>query len=239
VDPRQRAPRSADQIDAAPAHFVGPAERGNRCRHRCAQLARALRAQRGNAQRAERKRCALSHLAAAHPDQFEAAAAHVGSDPIGLRQSGYHPIARCDRLGISIEQHGGQAQRAHCLDKFRPIGRLAHSGSGDDLERIQLHPPQQRGEPRQTRQRGGDRRGIERPGADHAVTQPGHDLFIVQHHRRARRAAEHHQPDRVGPDIDDGLTSGGGRTAGIAHAGSLEGKGPNDNCPIHNPFAPV
>ena len=104
VEPRERAPRSADEIERQPRPLPRPARAIERTRDLALQHARPLVADRADAQYAERERHALADLAATNADEFEAAAAEIADNAIGLRDRRQHAVAGARCFLLAAEQ---------------------------------------------------------------------------------------------------------------------------------------
>ena len=201
VQPRQRAPRSTDQIERQPLARAAPA--GLAQQPPDAAIQPALLAQRRNPQHAEREGGMFADLAVLHPHQLKAAPAEIADDAVRLRDRGKHAIARAACFRRAGKKLHGQPGRFRHREQFGAVGSIARGGGGDGAHRVAAHLACQRGEAGERGRGGGHRLGIDRAGLGEAAPQPGQHLLVEQDRRQTRWPLIDDQSDRVRADVDD------------------------------------
>ena len=204
VEPRQRAPRAADQIERQPLARAP----SSRCPEAVARPALAARAARDadlrDAQHAEREGDALVHLAAANADQFEAAAAEIADDAVRIRERprarprrAISPPRSPDSTSTSRPSRGGSSEEIRAVRAHRAPRRWRRCGAchvhlaGDQRKRSSATSARS------------DGRRIDQLGRGHAPAEPGHHLLVEQDRGNSRRPVIDDETDRIRADVDD------------------------------------
>ena len=165
-------------------------------------------------QRAERGRHALAHRATVDFGQFHGRAADIADQAI--RAGPAQQYALCRQAGLFATVYHPEADAGFAFDlvaEFGAVFGIADRRRGDGHQRPGAHPVAQQLEPLERFERANASFGVEAPGLGHARTKRAHDFLVVEIGRAARRTVKHHQPDRVGADIDH------------AHAAERAGRG--------------
>ncbi len=203
VDPRERAPRSADGVEGlAPAALAKPRllQRGF---HRLARLALAVRA-RIEPQHAERQRDSGCVAVRADFDQLEAPAAEVADNPVGLGDSRPHPFAGKSRFLLGAQHLAVEADVFDRAHELLAILGVADRGRRNHLGVLDLHMVDEQPEAAERGERLGPCILGQRPRPGQAGAEPGQHLFVEDRRRDPRRTGIDDEPDRVRPDVDDG-----------------------------------
>ena len=146
---------------------------------------------------------ALANLPVAHANQFEAAAAQVSDDAVGMGDRGQHALARALRLLLAGQYLDVEAKRLGGRDQFPAIACVANRGGGDGAQRSHLHLARDGGEAGQRDSRLGQARPLDRTRRGQPLAQARHDLLVEQDRRQSRRPLIDDEADRVGSDVDD------------------------------------
>lgn len=204
--PGQGAPSAANGIKRTPLAAVGPVDLGQMAFDdgggAVAVAARSL----GQAQDAQRHGgIGPGEMAAIQGHQFQAAAAQIGDDAIGLGRAAQN--AHGGKAGFFLaRQHGDRGLTAFfdLTDELFAIDGVADGGGGQDVQHGHRHGPSQTDEASQAGQGLAAALGVQAPRSAQALAQSADGLLVEDGHRRAGQAVIDHQPDRVGPDVDDG-----------------------------------
>ncbi len=231
VHPRQRPEGAADQEQVAHRRQLG--EPGHGAQLRLDDAARAAHVALrpvGEADGADGQRGGPRHAPALQPHQLERAAAKVAQHALGLRHAEQQPLGGKPRLLIAGEDahRGARHARADAGDELRAVGRVAHGGRRQHLERRGLHPL---GEDLVARGDGQRlRRGlvVQPAGLVQAAAEAEHGLLVEDGVRVAPRALEDDEPHRVGAEVhhaEAGLARRGGRRLARQHRREVHGGG--------------
>ena len=203
VEPRQRAPRPANKIERQPLTPIGPTSLVERTRDLLVVRALPFRAERGEAEHAQREGDALLQLAVADADQFEAATAQIADDPVRVGEGGEDAGAGGERFLLARQRLDRQPGGGGVRDQLRAVGGVANGGGGDRPQPRDVHLARQPGEAGERRL--GDRHclGADRAGLGEATAEAGEHLFIEQHGGQPLGALIDDEADRVGADVDD------------------------------------
>ena len=128
--------------------------------------------------RAQQQRGLFVHFAVRHPDQFQAAPAHIRDQPARLRVRRDNPQPGGFGFIIAAEQFGWQTQRAHRFEELRPVACFAHRGGCHYPHAQRLHQLEQHANPREAAWRALHTVRIEPPLCDLAAPQPGQQFLI-------------------------------------------------------------
>ena len=150
VQPRQRAPRPANQIEGEITPNILPPRLGEHLADLTIKRATSLGPDRGQAQDAERQRNPVTHLAAFHTNQFEATSAKVADNTVGIRNSRNHAKAGCSRFFDPSEDFHVDAQLRRSGSECRTIACVADSGRRHGADAGNAHGVGQSMEARQS-----------------------------------------------------------------------------------------
>ncbi len=143
IKTRQRAPRSADQIERQARAIARPALGAQHLADRALERLRAVLAQRGEAQHAEREAVAAPDFAIRHLRKFEAATAEVDRDAVRIGNRRDHAKARSFGFFLSGQEANRQAGIGGARNEVGSVGCIAYRSGGDALQVLHLHEPRQ------------------------------------------------------------------------------------------------
>ena len=205
MNPRQRPPRAADQIEIASGPFDQPRNfrqfgLGDAARtHRIA--ARAV----GQPDDAELAGRCLAALAVGDIHQFERAAADIGQNAVGIGNAAEQTGG--GEIGFLLASQGKDAHARQSLaqgrDELRSVGGVAHGGCAEHLERSSRHGTCDGAVAFHHHQRLFDAFIIQPPGRGQAAAKTQYGLFIENRRGIPAPPLEHHQTDGVRAKIDD------------------------------------
>jgi hypothetical protein len=138
VDPRERAPRTADHVEGAAARLLFQRRFLERGLEELARLALSGRA-RIEPEHSEWQGNAVACLATCHVDQFETAATEVSDDAVRVRNAGDHPFAGKHRLLLRAQQLASETDPFDLTDKVQPVLGVADSRGGHHLRSLHVH----------------------------------------------------------------------------------------------------
>ena len=202
VQPGNRAPAAADQIDAL---VMGAHDLGQFRHHLPDMLAQPVLAARHllQAEGAKLGRDASAHLPVRDLGQFHRVAADVANQPARVRPAQQHALGGQAGFLLSVDDPHLDAGFAFDAGlEFGAVRRLAHGGGGHAGQRVDVHALGKRRKALQGGKAPLDAFGVQAARLGHLGPQPGHDLFVIEIGGRARRAVKDHQPDRVRSHID-------------------------------------
>ena len=173
---------------------------------------------RREAQRADGERFACPDLASGDFGKLEGSPAQIGDEPVRVGRAEKHTAGRVTRFLLPGGDPDSQARFGfHLADEFLAVRRLSHGGRGDRDGGIHVEDSAKRLEPSQDQEGPLSSLGAEPSGPVELGAQTAHDLLVEEVVRRPAFGLEHHEPDRVGSDIDDADTrAAGGRRAGLS-----------------------
>ena len=212
VDPRQRAPRPADQIEwpPAPIEIAFAKCRADHLLRLLAALGIGL-----DPKHSERQRQAMPGVAAVDLDQFQAAAAKIADQPRRAGDPVQYPLAGVARLVGLADHPAGQSDRAHFAHEVGAVGGLAHRRGRNHPDGSHMHVVEQSAEALQRPDRARSSLGRKRLAPTDSLAQAGQHFLIVQSVARPRRPGIDHQPHRVRSDVDDRNAVARGRTLAL------------------------
>ncbi len=161
----------------------------------------------------------LAALAGVEAHHFQRAAADIGEDAVGGGDAAEHPLGGVFGFldaGQDTDRDAGQAG-FQGGDEIRAVAGVAHGGGGEHLERLGTHGT---GDGVVAVQHGEGLRHavlIQPAGGGQAAAEAQHRLLVKDAHWVAAVAFEHHQADRVGPEVHH-ATAGHVRRRLIGHA---------------------
>ena len=179
-----------------------------------------------------RRVCDSPRRAGGQAHHLQRAAADIGQDAVGGGDAAQHALGGVFGLlqaRQDADRHAGHAG-FQGGDEIRAVLRVAHRGGGEHFERIGAHRARHRVVAVQHGE--GLRHAflVQPPGRRQAAAQAQHRLLIEDAERVAAVSLEHHQADRVGPEIDHAAARQVGRRR-IRHA-----VGPYGDCGLPLPL---
>jgi hypothetical protein len=154
---------------------------------------------------AEREGLARADLALADVDDFEAAAAEIAGDAVGIvdaRDDAESGQARF--LGTGEKLHLDAGDGLDRGDELAAVRGLARRRCRQHVERLDVHLRRQCAEATDRGQSGGDGFGLEPAARLEAARKPAQLLLVEERRRRARQPLVDDETDGIGADVDDG-----------------------------------
>jgi hypothetical protein len=202
---RQGPPRPADEIEIAAGRVFKPR---HRLQIRFSDHARAYGIAVGAFRQpdyAQLQRLRRSTGPGHQPHHLQRTAADIRQHPVRRRNAAQHPVGRIGGFldtGQDVDRHVRHSLPQRCHEGWAVIG-VAHRRGGQHLERLGTHRTGHRVITMHHRQREAHSLIIEPAGGFHSAAQPQHRLLVEDRDRIAGVALVHHQPDGIGPEIDD------------------------------------
>ena len=199
VQPRDGAPRSADQIDPV---VIGAQLFDQPLQDRGDMRAQLIGRHLLQAERAQLRRHAPTDLAVRDLCQLHRVAADVADQPARIGPAQQDALRGQPGLLLAVDdvQFHARLLLDAALEGGAVLG-LAHGGGCDAGQRRDVHAARKRREPGQGGKAALDAFRVQAAGAGHVLAQTRHDLFVVEIGGRPRRPVKDHQPDRVRTDI--------------------------------------
>ena len=174
----------------------------------------------GQADHPQLQRLRFAPPAAGQAHHLQRAATDIGQDAVGGGDAAQHALGGVFRF-LDARQHADR-HAGHPLgqggDEIGAIAGVAHGGGGQHFERLGAHGAGYRVVAVQHGEGLRHAVVVQPAGGGQASAQAEHRFFVEDRDRVAAVAFEHHQADRVGPQIHHGAAGQlGGRS--IGHGG--------------------
>ena len=220
MEPRDRAPRPADEIKR-PAGAFAQHRRGRERRFDLLDDGLAVIAEFGESQRPERqadtradrrRRCRID------PHQLDAAAPEIADNAIRIRDAGQHARRRQPSLFAAIDDpHRDPAKRFDLGGERGAVRGFAHRGGCNDREVIDRERPCQRDKALHIGKGERDAVRVEPTGRGNAAAERAHDLFVEERQQRRAEPLVDDKAQRVRADIDDRDPTGHRAVISVGH----------------------
>src|SRR5262245_14998445 len=204
VQPRKRAPRTANRIESTVFAIVQHVEIFEGFLHEFLCLLERLAGDVLERKATERQRYAAAHARAVHVDEFERTAAEVSYNAVRLVDSGHDP--KCSEMGLALSRQDCDCRAANAFgfsDERAAVARVAACRRGDSPNAPDMQDIAEGAEPNQCVERRIDSIRRQQAGRLNLAPKPGQDFLVEDRRWRTSQPFVDDKTDRIGTDIDN------------------------------------